>query len=206
MPLIRVSLGFMEMKDTELDDFATNVAAKLTENAATFGTLPVTPVQLTAAQTAFHNSLSAAKGAGKAATVDKDAKRATLLGLLRQIALAIQGKPGLTAEDVGLGGLIAIVSGSHAPVAVDVPAILDVINVASTKLGLKVKPPHGFKVIEVQGAVGSNPPVLLGTFTNTREMVLEKLVPATVYSLQARAKFGNNRFGEWSEPVTHMCT
>ncbi len=206
MPLVRVSLGFTELSDPELDDFATKVAAKILENAGTFGTLPVTPAQITTAQTAFHVSLSSAKGAGKAATADKNAKRAILEGLLRQDALAIQAKPGLTESDVDLSGYDPIVSGSHAPVAVSVPVILDVSNEASTKLRVKLQAPPGYKTLEVRGSVGTNAPVLLATFTNTRDTVVEALVSGSTYTLQARAGFGNNRFSEWSEPVTHMCT
>jgi hypothetical protein len=54
--------------------------------------------------------------------------------------------------------------------------------------------------------VGAVAPALLGTFPSTRGIVLENLVPGTLYALQARAVFGGNRFSEWNEPVSHMCT
>ena len=196
----------MEMKDTELDDFATHVVDKGTANAGTLGTLPVTMTVLGGAQTDFHNVLSQVKTGGTDVTTDKKNKRLILLGYLRQNALALQAKPGLTEADVNLSGYKAVVSGSHAPVSVNVPAILDVINVASTKLGFKITPVAGAEFYEFQGTVGTNPPQLLGTTKNTRNPVMEKLVSGTTYVLQVRAGFGGNRFSEWSEPVTHMCT
>jgi hypothetical protein len=206
MPLFRISLGFAELNDPALDDFASNVAAKLTANASLFTGLPVTVAALTAAQSAFHISLSTAKGAGKVATADKNTKRATLQGLLRQDALFIQGIPNLTVDNARLSGYQVIVSGPRAAVEVNTPAIVKVTNVASGKLGLKVQAPYGYKSLEVRGAVGGNPSVLLGVFPSTRGIVVEPLQPGTLYLLQLRALFGSNRFSEWSEPVQHMCT
>lgn len=206
MPLFRISLGFIQKKDPELDDFATNVVARTTANATVFPGQTANVTSVGTAQVNFHASLSAAKGNGKAATADKNAKRAILEAALRILALAIQAIPGLTAANAELSGFEVIIAGPHAPVAVDVPAILDVINVASTKLGIKLQGVHGAKSYEFRGAVGDKPPVLLGTSSSTRGIVLEDLVPGTLYVLQARAVFGNNRFSEWSEPVTHMCT
>ena len=206
MPLIRVSLSFMEMKDKDLDDLATKVAGLLTTNAGTFGTLPVTVVSLTAAQGAFHISLSNAKGAGKAATADKDAKRATLIGLLRTLALFIQGKTGLTESDVDLSGFTPIVSGPHAPVNVDTPVIGVITNVAPGKLGVKVTAPDGFKSLEFRTTVGTAAPVRCGTFPSTRGVVLEDLPSLQSHAVQCRAVFGGNRFSEWSDPVSHTTT
>jgi len=206
MPLIHVSLGFMDYKDSELDDFATNVVVKCTANAGTLGTLPVSMTVLDGAQKSYHTALSLVKGGGTDATADKTAKRLTLLGLLRQNALALQAKPGLTETDVNLSGYKPVVSGSHAPVTVNVPAILDVINVASTKLGFKITPVAGAVFYEFQGKVGNNPAQLLGTVKSTRNIVMENLISGTTYVLQVRAGYGGNRFSEWSEPVTHMCT
>lgn len=206
MPLFRISLGFTQKKDTDLDDFATNVVAKMTTNAALFPGQTANVTAVGTAQVNFHNSLSAAKGGGKAATADKNAKRAILEAVLRTLALAVQGIANLTPANAELSGFDVIVAGPHAPVSVDVPVILDVTNPASTKLGIKLQGVNGAKSYEFRGTVGAAAPALLGTFPSTRGIVLENLVPGTLYALQARAVFGNNRFSEWSEPVSHMCT
>lgn len=206
MPLFRISLGFARKKDTDLDDFATNVVAKTTANAALFPGQTANVTSVGTAQVNFHASLSAAKGNGKAATADKNAKRVILVAALRILALAIQAIPNLTPANAELSGFDVIVAGPHAPVSVDVPVIMGVLNVASGKLGIKLQGVYGANSYEFQGAVGNNPPVLLGTSPSTRGIVLEPLVPGTLYVLQARAVFGGNRFSEWSEPVSHMCT
>jgi len=206
MPLFRISLGFAKLADPDLDDFATNIAAKLTANATLFTGMTANVTALTTAQGNFHTSLAAAKGGGKAATADKNAKRAIVENLLRQLAFAVQSISTLSPNDAAKSGFGVVVAGAHAPVTVDVPVILDVSNVASTKLGLKIQAPKGFQTIEIRGQAGTNAPVLLGSFSSTRGMVLENLVPGTLYTLQARAGFGGKRFSDWSDPVAHMCT
>jgi len=206
MPLFRISLGFANKDDPGLDDFASNVAAKLGTNGALFTGLPVSAVNLGLAQAAFHTSLATGKGTGKAATADKAAKRATLLGLLRQDALFIQGIVGLTVANAQLSGFDVIVAGPHALVPVDMPVIQSVFNVASTKLGVKVTAPKGYNSLEFRVTVGSGAPVLAGSFPSTRGIVLEGLTPGTLYAVQCRAVFSGKRYSEWSDPVSHMCT
>jgi len=206
MALFRIGLGFMRYEDPHLDDFASNVAAKLTTNAALFPNLPASVVNLTAAQGAFHTSLSIGKGAGTAATADKKAKRLILLGLLRQNALYIQGIPNLTAANAALSGYEVIEASSHGPVNVETPVILGITNVASGKLGVKAKAPKGYKSLEFFVTVGTAAPVRAGTFPSTRDIVLEDLTPGTLYAVQVRAVFGSKRYSELSDPVSHRCT
>lgn len=138
MSKFHVSLGFTQLKDAELDDFATGIVTKMTANAALFPgqTDNVTAID-TAAQ-AYRLSLGVAKGGGIAATADKNAKRAVLEAALRMVALAIQGMPNLSPDDAAKSGYKIIEAGPHAPVAVERPIIEDVTNPAPTKLGIKV--------------------------------------------------------------------
>jgi hypothetical protein len=206
MPLFRIGLNFMRMGDSKLDDFATNVVVKVTANPTIFPGQTALVTSVGTAQVAFHNSLSAAINAGKAATADKEAKRAILLGVLRQLAFAIQGILNLTAANAELSGYDVVIAGPHGPVSVDVPVILDITNPASTKLGVKLQGVTGAKAYEFRARVNGTAPARLGTFPSTRGIVLEDLTPATLYMLESRAVFGSNRFSEWSEPVQHMCT
>src|ERR1017187_6308204 len=105
--LFHVSLGFAQMNDAPLDDFASNVAAKMLANATIFTSPPVTPANLTTAQVAFHNALAAA---------DKNVKRATLIALLRQNANYAQGIPNITPANAMLSGFDIVMAGSHARV------------------------------------------------------------------------------------------
>ena len=206
MPLFRISLGFATKNDTDLDDFATKVCGCLTLNAPLFTGIPVTVASLTTAQGAFHTAVANVKGAGTNATKDKELKKATLLNLLRQNALFIQGIVGMTAANARLSGYDVIESGPHAPVAVDVPHILEITNEAPGKLRVKVKAPKGYKALEFQTTVGTAAPVKVGSFPSTRGIVLEGLESLKLHAIQCRAVFGGNRYSEWSDPVSHTTT
>ena len=206
MPLFRISLGFAQYGDKEIDDFATKVCGALTTNASLFTGLPVTVASLTTAQGAYHTAVSNVKGAGTNATKDKDAKKAVLLNLLRQNALFIQGIVGMTAANARLSGYEVIEAGPHAPVPVDVPQIKDVFNVAPGKLGVKVKAPAGYKALEFRTTVGTAAPVMVGSFPSTRDIVLEDLESLKLHAVQCRAVFGGKRYSEWSNPVSHTTT
>lgn len=64
----------------------------------------------------------------------------------------------------------------------------------------------GYKSLEFRTTVGTNPPVLAGTFPSTRGIVLEDLPSCQLHAIQARAVFGGKRYSEWSDPVIHMTT
>jgi len=206
MSLFRISLGFAEYADKDIDDFATKVCGCLTTNGALFTGLPVTVPNLTTAQGNFHIAVSNVKGAGTNATKDKEAKKTILLGLLRQNALFIQGIVGMTAANARLSGYDVIESGPHAPVAVNVPEIQKITNEAPGKLRVKVKAPKGYNFLEYQVTVGTAAPRLVGSFPSTRDNVLEDLVSCQLHVVQCRAVYGGNRFSEWSDPVSHMTT
>ena len=206
MPLFRIALSFAKYKDPELDDFASNVVIKTTANATLFTGQTANVTAVGAAQVAFHSSLAVAKNGGKAATDDKNVKRAALEAALRVLAFAIQGIPNLSATDAGKSGFGVNIAGAHAPVVVDRPVIEDITNVASTKLGINVTPPKGYKALEFRKTVGTNPPVHAGTFPSSRDVVLEDCASGQLHTIEARAVFGGKRFSEWSEPVSHMAT
>ena len=206
MPLFRISLGFAKLKDSELDDFASKVVIQSTANATLFTGQTANVTAVGTAQVNFHNSLAVAKGGGKAATADKDAKRDILLAALRVLAFGIQSVPDLTPDNAVKSGFDVNVAGAHAPVTVDRPVIEDITNTASTKLGIAVTPPKGYKSLEFRKTVGANPPVHAGTFPSSRGVVLEDCVSGQLHTIECRAIFGGNRVSEWSEPVSHMAT
>jgi hypothetical protein len=86
----KVSLGFANLPDANLDAFTENVVRSLT--GSTVYTTPVPPLTVvTPALTAFTTALAAAAGGGKAATAAKNDARENLLALLRQLAAYVQG-------------------------------------------------------------------------------------------------------------------
>ena len=204
--LFHVSLGFAQMNDAPLDDFASNVAAKMLANATIFTSPPVTPANLTTAQVAFHNALAAAEQGGKQLTADKNARRATLIALLRQNANYAQGIPNITPANAMLSGFDIVMTGSHARVTLATPVILALTNLGSGQLGVKLQGSPGARSYKFQVTVGSGAPVHAGESSSTRNIVLPGLIPGTVYAVQACAEGGNNQLSAWSDPVSHMCT
>jgi hypothetical protein len=47
---------------------------------------------------------------------------------------------------------------------------------------------------------------VVGTFTQTRRILLENLTPDTTYTVQARAIGGLTGSSDWSDPVSRMST
>ena len=206
MILFRIALGFAKYKDPELDDFASNVVIQTTANASLFTGQTANVTAVGAAQVAFHNSLAVSKNAGSLATDDKNLKRTILLAALRVLAFGIQDIPALTPENAAKSGFLVNIAGPHAPVAVDRPVIEDITNVASTKLGISVTPPKGYKALEFRKTVGTAAPVHAGTFPSSRDVVLEDCASGQLHTIETHAVFGGKRFSEWSEPVSHMAT
>jgi hypothetical protein len=45
-----------------------------------------------------------------------------------------------------------------------------------------------------------------GTYTYTRNLVVENLIPGTPYNIRARTVGGTTGYSNWSDPVSHMAT
>ena len=205
--LFHLSLGFSKLGDAPFDEFAANVGIKMAANAAIFSSPPFTIASFTTAEVAFHNSLAATTQGGTQATLDKNAKRLVVDGLLRQLVTYIQGIPGMTPANAELSGFTVIIAGPHGAVTLVAPVILGITNADSTKLGIKLQGSPGASRYEFRTAIGSAAAVYYpGSFSSTRGIVLENLVPGTTYAVQARAGAGNNQFSAWSDAVSHMCT
>jgi hypothetical protein len=87
---LRVSLDFANYSDPDLDEFAGNIVVSLTGNPS-LPTPPVTPADLGALDTTFHNAVLAALPGGIQLTAAKNAAREALLDALRKVASYVQG-------------------------------------------------------------------------------------------------------------------
>ena len=200
----RVSLEFTGYSDSDLDEFTGNVITSLTGNAS-FPTPPVTPLILGTLNTAFHNALIAAMPGGMQLTAAKNAARLNVVGALRQEAAYVQTHASQNLQVLLSSGFYAN-STNRAQSQLDKPAILSVENLATTQLLVRVTPITNAKSYQVRLAIGSNPPVDGGIFTQARRMVLTNLVTGTIYAIQVRAIGGSTGFSEWSDPVSHIVT
>jgi hypothetical protein len=201
MATYHVSLSFAQLPDSDLDEFTGAVIAGLTGNAA-FPTPAVSIADLTAAQTAFEDAMTAMSQGGTQATAAKNAARQTLVGLLRQEATYVQlaGKNDLPTL-LSSGFLVNDTNTAQSPL--DKPGILGLDNGMTTQLIARVQGVDNARSYEAQVKNGGGwTPA--GVFTQTRRMVLTGLTPGQIYSVQVRAVGGSTGYSDWSDPVSHM--
>ena len=203
MSTIHVSLAFTQLPDAELDEFAAGVITNLTGNAS-FPTPAISLAALGTARTNFVNAMAAMAQGGTAATAAKNAARETLVGLLRQVALYVQG-----AADNDLTVLLssgfAAASTNRTPSPLETPSIVKILNEASTQLVLRVTPITNAKAYETRYSTTPGQWQSGGISTQARRIVIEGLTPGTTYTFSVRAVGGSTGFSDWSDPVSHMC-
>ena len=133
---------------------------------------------------------TAAQG-GPADTADKNSKRDTLIGLLRQLA-------GYVQENCGNDLATLLASGSDAVrtnrtrTALTAPSITDILNGNTGQLLLRVTAIANARCYEVRhAAIGQGgapgPWQNGGLFTSSRSITIGSLTPGTSYTFQVRA-------------------
>lgn len=202
MAIYHVSLGFARGTDPELDAFTENVIASMTGNASYTTPVP-TLASVTTASTTFKNALSAAASGGHTLTAIKDAARAALLVLMRQLALYVQG----IANN---NNAVLLSSGFHSTTTVHTqtplikPFIVNIQNEVSTQVVLRVTPIHDAVSYEIRYSSVPGTWVSAPISTQAKRVVVEGLTPGTIYTFQVRAVGGSTGFSDWSDPVSHM--
>lgn len=198
----RTSLAFTRLKDADLLTFSDSVVAGLTGNAS-FATPIVALPDLTAAVTDFRNAMAAAEDGGKRAIAARDAARAVLVGLLRQLAAYVES---LAGEDLPmlLSSGFQAVNTNRTRIVLPKPVILDLANEQSTMLAMRLQAVPTARSYEVRISDGANGWRTVGIFTQARRILLENLTPGTVYTVQVRAIGGITGSSDWSDPVSHM--
>ena len=207
MPQLRVLLGFSNAADHSIEETAQAVLDTLFGNAA-YPSPPVTHAALASALGAFSTAIAAAKQGGPADTADKNNKRETLTGLLRQLAGYVQAGHGNNLATLLASGFQAV-STNRASTPLAAPTILDIANGNSGQLLPRVTPIANASNYEVRyaaiGAGGAPGPWQTGgLFGNSRSMPVNGLTPGTNYSFQVRAIGGSTGYSDWSDPVSHI--
>jgi hypothetical protein len=200
---IHVSLGFAQLMDADLNNFALGVVNGLKGNN-TFPTPPVTVASLGTAQNAFADALAASNGGGVMQTAIKDSSHDALIGLLRQEALYVQQTvAGDQAKILSSGFQIAAMG--HNPQAPMPKAVItEVKNQASGQLLLRLQPILNAHAYEAQISTVANTWLAAGIYSRARHIVIPNLTPGTNYSIRARAIGGSTGSGDWSDTVSHM--
>ncbi len=202
---LRVSLDFAGYSDPDLDEFAGNVVVSLTNNPS-FPTPPVTPADLGALNTTFHNAVLAALPGGIQLTAAKNAARGALLDALRKIASYVQGIANHNLDVLLTSGFYAN-STNRAQSPLIPPSITDLENMATTKLLVRLSPVTNAKSYNVQTNTNGNGTWTdAGIYTQARRIVLGNLTPGTTYNVRARAIGGSTGSSDWSAPVSLMAT
>ncbi len=205
--LFKIALGFAQESDEDLEIFGGHVFTKSTENAASLPGLTALLTGLNTANGNFHTSLSAAAEGGKSLTIDKNAKREIVIGILRQLAVAIEVIPNITQATAALSGFETFVPGGHHDAAApDAPVILAITNTGHGQLSFKLQGPAGVRGFELQYTVGAGAPVNAGFFSSKLGIVVDGLTPGTTYAFQACTHGAGNLVSAWSPPVSIMCT
>jgi hypothetical protein len=197
----RVSMSFVQSRDSELVDFTGGVIVGLGNPA--FADAPVLPAALTPLQTDFAQKLATARNGGQTATAAKNVARAALIAALRQDANFVQL---VATTDLPLllssGYKVASTNRTSGPLRK--PTITNVDNYQSTMLMLAADTDDRSRAEEVRYRVGAGPYQGGGMHTKPTRMLLPGLVPGTTYEVQARSIGGTTGYSDWSDPVSHM--
>ena len=200
--LLRVSLGFAKLPDTQLDNFTQTIINELTGNAA-YPTPPVTLANLQTARTDFTTKIAAANVGGVFDTAAKNNSRNTLLGMLRKVAGYVQINCNDDMATLASSGFQAM-NTNRASLPQPQPQNLSVTNGNTGELIASVKPLANSSMYEgrAKQAGGDWMP---GVFTgDSQHVTFDGLTPGTNYTIQVRALGGLTGQSDWSDPSSHM--
>lgn len=200
--ILRISLGFARLPDSELDNFAHGVINGMTGNAA-YATPVVTMANLQTALTDFTAKVAAAKTGGPPDTAAKNNSRQTLLGLLRLLAGYVQINCNNDMAILLSSGFQAM-STNRSQAPLEQPQGLVIKNGTSGQLVASVNPVKNTSMYEgrVKGPTGDwLPSVFTG---DSQHITFEGLTPGTTYTAQVRALGGSTGQSDWSDPSSHM--
>ena len=202
MQTFRVALSFARLPDSDLSSFANKVIVNMTGNAA-FSQPPVPFAELAQLHDAFHTAVSAAMDGGLSLTVAKKAARQALVYALRKTAAFVQIAAGHDRALLLASGF-SDASRSRVRTRLSRPMIVAVENYGTTKLAVRMPPVANARSYEVRATNGGPVPAAVVISTQARRVVLDNLVPGTVYTIQARAIGGSEGYSDWCDPTTHM--
>jgi hypothetical protein len=203
-PNLKVARDFTKYSDAGLDEFTNGVVTGLTGNK-TFPEPPVAPADLAKLDETFRDAIAAATGDPQD-TLAKNAARDAVLDALRQDANYVQTVASHDMQQLLSSGYYAA-SNNHVQAPLDPPVILDLENLATTKLLLRLTPVSNAKAYHVQtNTNGTGTWTEAGIFTQARHIELGSLTPGTTYSVRARAIGGSTGCSDWCKPNSLMAT
>ena len=194
------------MGDDTLITFANHILATIYA-ATAFTDLPVTEPALTAAITAFTDAKAAQPTGGKPATALKNERRATLVAMLKELALFVQVASANNLATLLSSGFDSV-STNRSRTALSKPAVLRIVpGMTGQALGTlsTERNSRGTEMtvaeISESGVPGPFRPVVFST--SSRNIVLADLVPGKLYAVRGRNLGGSTMYSDWSDPITH---
>lgn len=196
-------MGFAQLTDGNLSPFAGGVIEGLTDNAASFPTLPIGVPALTALKDTFEQALIDTTDAGKAATAAKNMARAALIDGLRKdafyVAIAANNDPAVL-----LTSGYDVVSTNRTQAQLQQPDVLSVETAKTGELKVRVRrQPHARAYEGRIKAAGSEfgPSI---SFASSKRLLFNGLTAGVKYTLQLCAVGGSTGKSDWSNPVEKM--
>ena len=202
---IRIALWFATYGKNDLNSFAILVIVCLKNNVL-FPNLPVTIAALTALQTGYQDSITAAAQGGQKETAAQAEAREALVSGLRQNGAYIQSlTPTLTLSQVLSSGYdVTNSGGTPGPLA---QPVITLDNSVSTQLSAYLfAAVAGAKAYQLQYSTGTGSWLEGGIFPNTKGIAIKNLTPGTIYNVRLRCVGGSTQYSEWSATVSLMCT
>jgi hypothetical protein len=199
-----VRLDFKKHKDAPLKSFAQGVHDALTKNAGQFPNLPVSLPDLQDAITDFSVKLVAAIKGSEAQTDARKVARTVLLDKLNPIALHVEGVALGNADVIRAAGFDTKAHGYTAQTPLAKPALTQALNVASTKIQLRVQAQRNVRSVKVQYRSAGGDWQDGGNFPNTKVVVVVNLTPGTLYDFRVQFIGGSTGASEWSDVISHM--
>jgi hypothetical protein len=195
----------MKAPANDVANLADDVIDGITGNAA-FPTPPVTELVLTTLNTALRTAITASDAGGQMQTAAKTKAYTALTSALRKDASYVEIQSNNDLETLLSSGY-DVVSTNRAQAPLDQPVIIEISNLATTQILLRLQSILNAKSYQVQIATAANGPWSeAGIYTQARRIVLLGLTPGTVYFARVRAIGGSTGYSEWSVVVSLMAT
>ena len=199
-----VSFGYKKLKDAPLIPFAQGVHDALTTNASQFPNLPVSLADLQDAINDFTHKCNAAVKGSVAQTEARKAARTVLLDQLNALAAQVEGVALGSAEIIRAAGFDTKAHGHTPQTSLAKPSLFRAINVASTKVQLRMKAQRNVRSVRAQYRTTDGNWQDGGVFLNTKVVVVSNLVPGTLYVFRVQFIGGSTGTSDWSDSISHM--
>jgi len=202
----RVSYAFALLSILDLIAFTQVGIICLTNNPA-FTKLPVSLADLQALLSALQdaNNNVALGGSPNLIALRDEAQQALLVALRKNAAYVQSESLDSLSKMLSSGYQSVPLPGPSGPL--DAPTILKAVNNGTTQVLLRLSAVANANSYEIQyTADGGKTWVSGGISSQARRIIVAKLIPGTVYTIQARALGGSTGQSIWSTPVSIMAT